>query len=168
MKTESEFSEYFLEQCEFTPEDQQTVQLIAAQYWVDLTSHLNTYFNDADRLKITAKAAQLFSNHLRQKSLEPWPAVVRDFVQNDYWGHRPTTQKPVEKKTEEQKIFWQLFKYGWAFFQSMIVLKIAVYYFGLESAQHPEQVSPVWVWVFFSISVSSLGYFAYRNRHDEG
>lgn len=168
MKTESEFAKYFLEHCECAQEDQESVQLIATQYWTDLTAHLNTYFSDDDRLEITEKAAKLLANFLSQKRLNPWPAVVREFVQNDYWGHRTTNKKPIVKKTEEQKIFWKLFKYGWAFFQSMIVLKVAVYYFGLESAQYPEQVSAIWVWLFFAVSVSSLAYFAYRNRHDEG
>jgi len=168
MKTESEFSEYFIEQCHCEPSDHAQVQLISQQYWTDLTSHLTTYFSYEDRLRITALAAHQLAELMRQKKSDAWPTVIRDFVQNDYWDAVPITRKPAAKKTEEQKIFWKLFKYGWAFFQSMIVLKIAVYYFGLESASRPDDISVGWVWLFFSLSVGSLGYFAYRNRHDQG
>lgn len=172
MKTEKEFSEYFLTayqaQLKAHGGETDSVQQIVNSYWTDMTSHLSSYFSNEDRLLITKKAAELFAeNSKTQDTTDAWKKVLLDFNQNNYWDFQQISKKPKVGQTEEQKIFWKLFKYAWAFFQSMIILKIAVYYFGLESAEHPDQTSKVWVWLFFSLSASSLFYFAYRNRNDK-
>lgn len=172
MKTEKEFSEYFLQvyqqNLEISDTSPQEIKNLSETYWSDLTSHLSFYFSNEDRLLITEKSATLLAkNRSSHEFSEAWKLVLLDFNKNNYWNFSPISKKPKVAQTEEQKIFWKLFKYAWAFFQAMVVLKIAVYYFGLESATHPDQVSSVWVWIFFSISVSSLVFFAYRNRHDK-
>jgi len=172
VKTEKEFSEYFLQiyqehaqQNDTSPQD---VKNLADVYWSDLTAHLSFYFSNEDRLKMTEKAAVLLAkNKSEHEFTEAWKRVLLDFNQNNYWNFRSVQKKPKVAQTEEQKIFWKLFKYTWAFFQAMVILKIAVYYFGLESASHPDQVSSIWVWIFFGLSVSSLGFFAYFNRNDK-
>ncbi len=172
MKTENEFSEYFLRsaglQFAFDSEDGIYLQKLAASYWADLTSHLSFYYSHEDRLKITEKAAQLLAKGTVELGLdEAWKNVLRDFNKNQFWGFKSTLAKPKKIRTEEQKIFWKLFNYTWAFFQAMVILKIAVYYFGLESADHPDQTNVGWVWFFFSLSFLSLVFFAYRNRNDK-
>ncbi|MBC7741976.1 MAG: hypothetical protein H7061_07260 [Bdellovibrionaceae bacterium] len=166
MKTEKEFSEFFVSHCAHESKQADFIVTISKTYWKDLTSHILGYFNYEERLAITEKAAQQLS--LRCKNAVPteaWPEVIRDFVNEQSWGFATTTKKPPYKETEQQKIFWTLFKFIWAFFQSMIILKTAVYYFGLEGGNHPDQTSGAWVWLFFSLSASSLIFFAYRNRH---
>ena len=190
MKTEKEFSDFFVESCQH--ENQQDNQRdyqqknnyndliteIAKNYWLDLTSHLNTYFSNEDRLSITEKAAGMLSENLRSmptkavrleaaRPEEAWPMVIRDFLQNNYWGFQKKAKKPEKKKTEEQRIFWKFFKYIWAFVQSTFIIKTAVYFFGVESAWRPNEISIWWMWLFFAISTASLFYFAYRNRHDK-
>jgi len=172
VKTEKEFSEYFhhIYQEHVQPNDGtvQEIENLAATYWPDLTSHLSFYFSNEDRLKITEKAASLLAQNKKDHDFTAaWKKVLLDFNKNNYWDFPPITKKPKVAQTEDQKIFWKLFKYSWALFQAMIILKIAVYYFGLESASHPDQVSSVWVWVFFGLSVGSLFFFAYYNRHDK-
>lgn len=167
MKSKKEFSDIFVQVCQHEKQHNDFVAAIAKNYWSDLTTHLSTYFRNEDRLKITRKAAELLSENLKKAPAEQaWTLVIRDFLEKNYWGFQQIIKKPKEKLTQEQEIFWKIFKYAWAFFQSMIVLKIAVYYFGLESAQNPAQTSVLWVWFFFSISVSSLVFFAYQNRND--
>lgn len=169
MKTEKEFSDFFTACCQHNHVHDEFVCEVATHYWIDLSSHLNAYFSNEDRIAITKKAAILLGYNLTlMESQEAWTAVVRNFIEEQNWGFTTSNKKPVKKQTEEQKIFWQLFKYVWAFFQSMVILKIAVYYFGLESAEHPDQVSVIWVILFFLISAGSLALFAYRNRHDKG
>lgn len=169
VKTEKEFSELFVESCQCPAKQKDFVIALGAHYWLDLTGHLNRYFSNEDREAISILAAQKLSENFSTATPEEaWTAVVRDFTQNSYWQFSSVANKPAVKKTEEQKIFWQLFKYAWAFFQSMVILKIAVYYFGLESAENPDQVSKLWVWFFFALSAGSLGFFAYRNRNDNG
>lgn len=168
MKTEKEFSEFFVDSCQHESQHKELVQNTSATYWMDLTTHLSGYFSNEDRLAITKKAGELLSLNLKTLPAETaWAGVIRNFIQNNQWGFSTTSKKPAIKQTEEQKIFWNLFKYAWAFFQSMIILKIAVYYFGLESAERPDEISVLWVWLFFGLSTGSLFYFAYRNRKDK-
>lgn len=167
MKTEKEFCDYFLDSCQHEKQFDDYLKNLAPNYWNDLTTHLNSYFKDEDRLRITQKAAELLSQNLKLKPIEnAWPEVIRNFINENQWGFSTTNIRPVKKQTEEQKIFWSLFKYTWAFIQSMIILKIAVYYFGLESAQNPDETNVLWVWLFFGISAGSLALFAFRNRND--
>ncbi len=168
MKTEKEFSDFFVESCQHENNLDAHIQEISKNYWLDLTAHLSTYFSNENRLKITEKAGFLFSVNLSRLSLEEaWPAVVRDFLANDFWGFQSQVNKPEKKKTEEQQIFWKFFKYTWAFIQSMFIIKTAVYFFGIEATAHPEETSIAWMWLFFAISTFSLFWFAYRNRHDK-
>lgn len=166
MKTEDEYRQTFLENCNLQPSE---VDIIAKNYWIDLTAHLTSYFSHESREIITVTAAKKLAEKVRAGTPvdEAWKNVIRDFISNSYWNQPLQNRKPEVKKTEEQKIFWKLFKYVWAFFQAVIVIKIAVYYFGIEGAAHPDQTSPAWVWLFFGISVISLSAFAYRNRNDE-
>ena len=172
MKTENEFSEYFLSESQLHfpvhSEDDVYLKKLSGFYWADLTSHLSFYFSPADRLLITKKAAQLLAEGERKHGLdEAWKNVLRNFNQNNFWDFERITEKPKKIQTEEQKIFWKLFRYTWAFFQAMVILKIAVYYFGLESADHPDQTNVAWVGFFFGLSFLSLVFFAYRNRNDK-
>ncbi|MBC7421397.1 MAG: hypothetical protein H7328_11775 [Bdellovibrio sp.] len=168
MKTEKEFSDYFTSHCSHNAADEDYVVQISKTYWSDLTTHLQGYFEYDRRLAITQKAAHLLGQSLAIHPRQTvWANVIRDFVENNSWGHPMVMKKPKAKRTEEQKIFWQLFKYIWAFFQSMIIIKTAVYFFGLESTQHPDRVSGVWVWFFFSLSTTSLLFFAFRNYGDK-
>ncbi len=166
MKTETEYQQLFLENC---AAENPEAAVIAKHYWIDMTAHLTSYFSHESREYITIYAAGLLKEKIKNgiAADQAWKDVIRDFLSNNYWTQSPQIKKPEVKKTEEQKIFWHLFKYGWALFQAMIVIKIAIYYFGIEGAAHPDQTNPAWVWVFFGISLISLFAFAYRNRKDE-
>ena len=159
MRTEAEYSELFKQNVPSGKLSSEDLETLSINYWSDLTSHIEKHFTHEDREKITVMAAQKLATLA-------WPDVIRDFIATKNWGFMTTSVKPVKKQTEDEKIFWKLFKYAWAFFQSMIILKIAVYYFGLESAQNPEETSQIWVWFFFALSAGSLGFFAWRNRKD--
>ena len=168
MKTEKEFSEYFIDSCPHESIFSDLVRHTSKNYWIDLTTHLHGYFSNEDRLLITKKAGNIFSQKIKTATPDQaWELVIRNFVENNYWNFKTINKKPPLKQTEEQKIFWTLFKYIWALVQSMIILKTAVYYFGIEGSNHPDQKSPLMVWLFFSLSASSLIFFAYRNRNDQ-
>lgn len=168
MKTEQEFSDFFTESSVQSGVDPQLAAELSKKYWIDLTSHLNRYFSAADRDSITRLAAQKFAEQLKNEEPETaWKNVVRSFISENNWNFKFSDKKPEVKKTEEQVIFWNLFKYGWALFQSMVILKIAVMYFGLQSALHPE-TNPFWLLFFIGLAAGSLFFFAYRNRNDNG
>ncbi len=166
MKTEDEYSQLFLENCQI--EKSNELELLSKNYWSDLTSHLQGHFSHESRQTITITAANKLNLELKKGRLlnEAWSDVIRDFISNNLWNESTTRIKPLKKQTEEQIIFWRLFRYTWSFFQAMVILKIAVYYFGLEGANRPDEIHPAWVWVFFGLSAGSLTYFAYRNRND--
>ena len=167
MKTEKEFSEFFVDSC-LASREHDFVNELSAHYWSDLTTHLSRYFSNDDRLKITKRAAQELSEHLQTQSPEEaWKSVIRSFVTHSCWGFASQKKKPEAKKTEEQLIFWKFFKYAWVLFQAMILVKIAILFFGLRSAENPSQVSSIWIWVICLFSLASLGLFAYRNRNDK-
>lgn len=163
MKIEADLQSFFLRQFPVvTPE----LRNLSEHFWIDLTSHVEGYFDETQQKAITKMAC----NRIKTSYIplnQNWRLIVLDFIQNANWGFKPLRKKPKKPLTEEQKNSRQLFRYGWAFFQSMIILKIAVYYFGLESAENPDRTNPMWVWFFFGLSAGSLIFFAYRNRHDD-
>lgn len=167
MKTEKDFENLFFNSCQHEAQNTVLVSNLSKNYWIDLTSHLNGYFSPLDKIEITIEAAKKLSQNLISVNTnEAWILVIQDFNAHNYWNYPILTKKPKALKTEQQKISSKLFKYGWAFFQSMIILKVAVYYFGLESAENPKETSVVWVWFFFALSTGSLIFFAYRNWKD--
>lgn len=103
MKTEQEFSDFFVESCQHENKFNDYVNSIAKNYWLDLTAHLNTYFTNDDRLQITKKAAELLSENLNtMPQEEAWPSVIRDFIQNN-WGFQSVIKKPKKNKQKIKK-----------------------------------------------------------------
>jgi hypothetical protein len=167
VKTEKEFSEIFVNACLCGEDNRLFVTELSSQYWTDMTSHLNRYFSNEDRLFITKKAGRDLSARLKRESPEDaWKNTIRDFTESGYWGYVSQSHKPAVQKTEDQKIFWKFFKYTWALFQAMILVKIAILFFGLKAAENPETTNQIWVWIACAFSLASLGYFAWRNRAD--
>jgi len=134
-----------------------------------MTSHLTTYFSHESRILITVKAAQLLKTKLEtgMPSEQAWKDVIRDFLNHNYWDQNSLIQRPAVKKTEEQKNFSTLVKYGSILLLTSIVLKVAVTYFGVQGAASPGLVNPVWVWVVFGILMITLLVFAYRSDKND-
>ncbi len=67
MKTEKEFSNFFVESCQLEKDHTHAAYVIEISkgYWPDLTTHLSTYFSNEDRLEITKKAAKLLAENLK-------------------------------------------------------------------------------------------------------
>ncbi len=167
VQTEKEFSQIFAGSCKCEGDHKAFVDGLAAHYWTDLTAHLNRYFSNEDRLLITQKAANELALHLKQnRPHDAWKNVIRDFTASGYWGFLSISEKPAQKKTEDQKIFWKFFKYAWALFQAMVLVKIAILFVGLRAAQNPNGRNQLWVWIVCALALGSLGFFAYRNRNE--
>ncbi|MCC2680088.1 MAG: hypothetical protein K0R29_2664 [Pseudobdellovibrio sp.] len=161
MKTESEYQQLFLENC---AEQNPSVQEISKHYWIDMTSHLSTYFSHESRTHITVKAAGLLNEKMAAgtSAEDGWKEVIRDFLANNYWQQPVQIKKPEVKKTEEQKNFSTLLKYGFALFLLMFVMKIAVTIFGIRGSINPDRIDPVWTWIFFGLSLVMMVFIAYR------
>jgi len=129
------------------------------------------YFSTEDENKIQEMAAQRTLEEYQKSSrslLKIWNEQIVHFHQNRYWGYSTQSQKPKKELTQEQKINREVFSYIWAFIQSMIILKFAVYYFGLEFAERHDPVNLFFLILAILSSFASLAFFAYRkSRRDK-
>lgn len=166
MKTESEYQQLFIDNCS---NGNHGTREIAARYWIDMTSNLTTYFSHESRSFITVKAAQLLKTKLEtgMPTEQAWQEVIRDFLTDNYWDQTSQIHRPAIKKTEEQKNFSTLVKYGSILLLTSIVLKVAVTFFGVQSTASLSLVNPVWVWVVFGILMITLFVFAYRSDKND-
>jgi hypothetical protein len=94
---------------------------------------------------------------------QAWNTVVTDFHRNNYWDFQPTTEKRPKVLTEEQKTFREMFPYVWAVIQSGIILKTAVYYFGIRSSTDPSTENHIFLYLALATSAGTLIYFAWKN-----
>ena len=95
-----------------------------------------------------------------------WRAWVVDFHRTGHWGvaslspgtqAAPTPPKPTS-----------MFRFIWSAFQSLIILKAFVLYFGLSYAIDSTRLNLVGLVVSIAVSFGSLLWFAIRqSRHDE-
>lgn len=107
------------------------------------------------------KLAKSVQGSTRENYQTAWNGVVRDFHQI-YWGEKRLLKKEKKPKTEEQKIFWELFSYIWMMLQATLVVKTAVFYFGIKSANEDSTEGKIYVTLAILFSFVSLFIFAYR------
>lgn len=96
-----------------------------------------------------------------------WNDIVADFHRGGYWGRKPFPgPAPKEKKplTEEQRRRKELLPYIWAFVQSTIIMKLVIYYFGINSADDPSLFNYIGLGLGIFISFFSLFFFAWRHH----
>ncbi|KYG65932.1 hypothetical protein AZI86_02350 [Bdellovibrio bacteriovorus] len=113
------------------------------------------------RQRAMEKLAKAVHGTTREDYQKAWNEVVRDFHQN-YWGEKRLLKKEKKPKTEEQKIFWELFSYIWMMLQATLVVKTAVFYFGIKSANEDSTEGKIYVTLAILFSFVSLFFFAYR------
>jgi hypothetical protein len=129
----------------------------------DLFSLSHGAFRYADREKILSEAAR------REAGGEAWPDIVRDFHTSQHWGFEvlpmghPETKPPV---TESDKNAREVRAFFWTAFQSLLILKAFVLYFGLNYAIHHDDASgSFYGWglgISVAFSAGSLIFFAIR------
>lgn len=127
----------------FTEEDEKTLREMALQ-------------------KLDEELVKLGPKHVTAAELrQSWNSVVSDFHRNRYWNFHPTFEKRPQVMTEEKRIFWEMFPYVWAVIQSAIVLKTAVYYFGIRSSNDPTAENHLGLYLALATSAGTLIYFAW-------
>lgn len=112
------------------------------------------------------KLAKSVHGTSREDYQKAWNETVRDFHQN-YWGEKRLLKKEKKPKTEEQKIFWELFSYIWMMLQATLVVKTAVFYFGIKSANEDSSEGKIYVTLAILFSFVSLFFFAYRKSKND-
>lgn len=94
-----------------------------------------------------------------------WQKIVVDFHHTQYWGQPTQREKPPQILSEDQKRTREIFPYIWVAFQALIVMKLVISYFGLESADSDE--TPWGLYAAMAFSFLSLVSFAWR-RYKKG
>ncbi|UYL08506.1 hypothetical protein B9G69_015795 [Bdellovibrio sp. SKB1291214] len=132
------------------------------------------FFTEADEISLREMALAKLDEELAKtpspcKSADDvrksWNAVVTDFHRNNYWNFQPTAEKRPRVLTQDQKTFREMFPYVWAVIQSGIVLKTAVYYFGIRSSSDPSTENHIFLYLALATSAGTLIFFAWKNFH---
>ena len=97
---------------------------------------------------------------------ELWREWVVDFHRSGHWGFE--SRDPGFQADSVPPRPASIFRFIWSAFQSLIILKAFVLYFGLSYAVDSTRLNLIGLIVSISISFSSLIWFAIRqSRHDE-
>lgn len=129
----------------------------------DLFSLSHGGFRYSDREKILSEASR------REAAGESWSEIVRDFHTAGHWGYEvlpaghPAIKAPI---SEDEKSAREVRAFFWTAFQSLLILKAFVLYFGLNYAIHyDDQSGAFYGWglgISVGLSAGSLLYFAIR------
>lgn len=149
------------------PEVQKYLQELSRQQKSDFTP-TEGFFSNESKEVIARQAADRLGQILISQGAAvtvdvlqtEWKKIVVDFHQARYWGQSTQRQKPPKILSEDQKRTRELFPYIWVAFQALIVMKLVISYFGLESADSDE--TPWGLYVAIAFSFFSLVYFAWR------
>ncbi|MGE0632530.1 MAG: hypothetical protein AB7O96_08990 [Pseudobdellovibrionaceae bacterium] len=130
----------------------------------DFSSFGHGYLTDANRILVYDKASLMFAHKMDHGNLTAeltrkyWQEVVQDFYANDHWGLILTHQKPKK----ENKMFEEGWPYVWGFFQTAILMKVVVYYFGLDVAKEPTLENKLTLIGLLSFSACSMAFTAWK------
>lgn len=149
------------------PEVQKILQELALRQKSDFTP-TEGFFSNETKAVIVREAAGRLAAALRTQGTDvgtrelqaEWQKIVVDFHQTQYWGQPTQRQKPPQILSEDQKRTREIFPYIWVAFQALIVMKLVISYFGLESADSDE--TPWGLYAAIAFSFLSLVFFAWR------
>jgi len=149
------------------PELQKFLQELSRQQKSDFTP-TEGFFSNENKEAIARKGAEQLSAALQaygpqagiSEAQAAWQKIVGDFHRSGYWGFLTQKQKPPKVLSEEQKRTRELFPYIWTAFQALIVMKLVISYFGIESADSDE--TPWLLYLAIAFSFGSLAFFAWR------
>lgn len=151
-----------------TTELQAFVQELSKQLKSDFASSDGGYFSLETQEAIAQEAAKRLVQALtanpqisRSELQKEWAGIVADFYRSQSWGHKTQKEKPKAVLTQDQKILREIAPYIWAAFQAWVVMKLVIYYFGIEAADNPDE-TPVFLYVGIAFSFCSLVFFAWR------
>lgn len=151
---------------QLSPEGQEFLKhlekTIAQDLWESAGGHWSSQSIEFFRKTAMTKLSESVSETEGQSFLEAWQSVVRDFHASQCWGEKRLLKKEIKPKTEDQKIFWELFSYIWILIQAMLITKTAVFYLGIKAAEEGTSEGQIYVTLALIFSVVSLSWFGYR------
>ncbi|MEI7973050.1 MAG: hypothetical protein WCH11_01645 [Bdellovibrio sp.] len=129
-------------------------------------------FEEKKRILEIAARNFLSQYHHTTDANRAWQQVVRDFHRDHYGIDRhlhlksEQTQSPTQLLSSRRSS--QIFRFFWPAFQTLVLMKVVILYFGVQAANQAEE-TPYWMLgaaVLFSLG--NLVYFAWKNRRNEG
>ncbi|WP_413287740.1 hypothetical protein [Bdellovibrio sp. HCB337] len=149
-------------------ETKTTVQELSKQINSDFASPNGDYYSLETQENIAREAAHRLSKVLSSKAeasraeiQKEWGDIVGDFYRTQGWGHPTQKTKPKKVLSQDQKIVRELAPYIWVAFQAWVIMKLIIYYFGIEAADNPDE-TPVFLYLGIAFSFFSLFFFAWR------
>lgn len=150
------------------PENQSYVRELSKQLKSDFASPSGSYFSLETQEAIAREAAGRLEKALDGKASlniqeiqKEWGAIVADFYRSQSWGYATQKEKPQKVLTQDQKIVREIAPYIWVAFQAWVIMKLVIYYFGIEAADNPDE-TPVFLYLGIAFSFCSLVFFAWR------
>lgn len=144
----------------------------------DFFSNLSAHFSQEEQTEITQLASQKLYQRITSlpspisfSQLQlAWNQVCQDYHQNQHWGFIPrkkTAPTLIIENPEQKKIQKQLRGYIWTAFQSLIIMKVTIYYFGLKFAKDTSTENKIILICAIAFSAGSLLFFAIRKSKNE-
>ncbi|MGZ3769381.1 MAG: hypothetical protein ACXVCP_12055 [Bdellovibrio sp.] len=155
----------FVQHHSLSPEGETFLQdlekAIALDLWQSAGGNWSSISIENIRHIAMEKLAQQLNGESYADFQKAWTEVVRDFHQ-DQWGEKRLAKKEKKPKTEEDKIFWELFSYIWVLLQTTFITKTVIFYFGITSASEDTKEGKIYVVLAILFTFISLTSFAYR------
>lgn len=153
------------------PETGAELERISLQAEVDLAPPGAGHWSENDWKDILKRADEELASRLpvaRPEQLrEAWAQVATKFHREGNWGFHPQARRRDKPLTEGQKRFREMAPYLWAFVQSTLIIKFAIYYFGIQSADDPSIFNLAGLIICLALSFCSLVFFAWRMHRKE-
>lgn len=141
----------------------------------DLSPDRTGYYTDETINQLFAEAARRLHEDLATKSQpvdfhtlrSSWASVLTDYHRNNNWNYPLVDRKPPRPLTEDQKNTREVAIYIWIAIQTVLVLKTAVFYFGMHSASQPSDTNSVMLVVTIVSLLATLVYFIWSRSKKE-
>lgn len=141
----------------------------------DLAPDRPGYYTDETLQSLSAEAARRLRQDLETQPhpvdfptlRASWAGVLTDYHRNNNWNYPLIDKKPSRPLTAEQKSAREVAIYVWIAIQTVLVLKTAVFYFGMHSASQPSETNNVMLVVTIVSLLATLVYFIWSRSKNE-
>lgn len=151
---------------DFPSDVAEALQEISKQLDSDFSSIGHGHLSHEARLTAYLMAAEKLGEKMCHGTLTEsstrkfWQEVVQDFYQNNHWGLVLTHQPPPKLITNPVR--HEIWPYIWGFFQTAILMKWVVYYFGLEMSRAPTPEYTVIFYGLLGFTILSMTFTTWR------
>ncbi len=159
----------------FNDEAQNYLKEIVQELSLDLSPDHPGFYSDETTRCLYSEAAHRLKVELAkqpqpvdfQTLRNTWAQVVIDYHRNNNWNYPVEAKKPKRPLTEEQRNAREVALYIFIAIQTVLVLKTAVFYFGMHSASQPSETNNTMLVVTIISLLVTLAYFIWNRSQKE-